>query len=63
MVSCTYWELKQHGRNEETNGMQTQSTLQGAARCYLGNDIPILSMNLSNGPQLSQAGEDLIELK
>jgi hypothetical protein len=30
---------------------------------YLGNDISILGMNLSNGPQLSQAGEDLIELK
>lgn len=65
--SCIYWELKQQWRNEEANGMppraQAESALQVAAACYLGNDIPILSMNLSNGSQLSQTGEDLIELK
>lgn len=40
-----------------------ESALQGAARRYLGNDVPILSVDLSNGSQLSQAGKDLVELK
>lgn len=40
-----------------------ESALQGAARHYLGNDVPILGVDLSNGSQLSQAGEDLVELK
>lgn len=31
--------------------------------CYLGDDVPVLSVDLSKGPQLSQAGEDLVELK
>lgn len=40
-----------------------ESPLQGAACHYLSNDIPVLGMNLSDGSQLSQAGEDLVELK
>lgn len=40
-----------------------ESALQGAAHRYLGNDVPVLSVDLSNGSQLSQAGEDLVELK
>lgn len=39
-----------------------ESALPGAAR-YLGDDVPVLSVDLSKGPQLSQAGEDLVELK
>lgn len=37
--------------------------LQGAVPCYLGNDVPVLSVHLSDGPQLSQTREDLIQLK
>lgn len=40
-----------------------ESTFQGAARWYLGNDIAVLGMDLSNGSQLSQTGEDLVQLK
>lgn len=40
-----------------------KSDLLGAAPSYLGNDVPILSVHLSDGPQLSQTGEDLIQLQ
>ena len=36
---------------------------QGATPPYLGDDVPILSVHLSNGPQLSQTRGDLIQLK
>ena len=29
----------------------------------LGDDVPILSVHLSDGPQLSQTREDLIQLR
>lgn len=45
------------------DGSPCRKHTQAAARCYLGNDIPVLSMNLSNGSQLSQTSEDLVELK
>lgn len=40
-----------------------ENALQGAAPPYLGNDVPVLSVDLSDGSQLAQAGEDLVELK
>lgn len=36
---------------------------QGAMPRYLGDDVPVLRVHLSDGPQLSQTREDLIQLK
>ena len=61
------WEVQQHWRNENINGRQMLAqgapAPQGATPPYLGDDVPILSVHLSDGPQLSQTREDLIQLK
>lgn len=40
-----------------------QKAVPGSCTPHLGNDIPVLGVNLSNGSQLAQTGEDLVELK
>lgn len=55
--------LKEWERDRLKTEAHAASVPRGTAQRHLGNDIPVLSMNLCDGSQLSQTGEDLVQLK